>query len=409
MSEQYKPRLRNFENASNQRHIRDKDRYLYQKKNLQPKYMINIIGTGTMGMEHMLVASLYKEIQVHGIFDEKKHSLEIAEKEFMSYSNYELKQYSDLESACNDPKADALMICTPNYTHLEVLKVAVLSGKPIFLEKPMATSISDAIEIFNISSNYSSFIQVGLQYRYKAQYVEALHEALSRKVIGKIQTISVSEYRPPFLDKVNQWNKFSIYTGGTLVEKCCHYFDLINLFANSYPKNIYASGGKAVNFLDFKYESQQADIDDHCFVIIEYQNGIRASFTLNMFCPDFNERLILCGDGGRIVASEKFNFKKYDSAKTTISIELGEQDSSRKSVLSYPKIIEQSGHHGSTYYEHNELIRRLEGKSSTSATPLEGLWSMTIASAAQESMASGKKINIKDFLEKNKLKWILDL
>ena len=69
MSKSYKPRLRNFEEASNQRHILDEDRFLYIKDGHEPKYRINIIGTGTMGQEHMYVTALLGEAQVHGIYD----------------------------------------------------------------------------------------------------------------------------------------------------------------------------------------------------------------------------------------------------------------------------------------------------------------------------------------------------
>ena len=234
MSKSYKPRLRSFEEASNQRHILDEDRFLYIKDGHEPKYRINIIGTGTMGQEHMYVTALLGEAQVHGIYDEETHSLDIAEKEYARYSSKKLFRYNDLKSACNDPDVDALFICTPNYTHLDVLKVAMKSKKPIFLEKPMATTIEDASEIVRLVDGYPSFIQIGLQYRYKAQYVEAIHEALERKTIGDLKTISISEHRPPFLDKVKQWNKFSKYSGGTLIEKCCHYFDLINLFVKNF-------------------------------------------------------------------------------------------------------------------------------------------------------------------------------
>ena len=407
MSKLYKPRLRSFEKASNQRHITDKDRFLYKKQDHESKYRINIIGAGTMGMEHMYVATLFGEAQIYGIYDQEIHSLDIAEKEYGKYSSRKLFRYNNLKSACEDPNVDALFICTPNYTHLDVLKVAIESKKPIFLEKPMATTIEDAIKIFKLADRYPSFIQIGLQYRYKAQYIEAIHETLERKTIGELKTISISEYRPPFLDKVKQWNKFSKYSGGTLIEKCCHYFDLINLFAQSYPKSIYASGGQAFNFIDFTYCGENSDIDDHAFVIIEYQNGIKANFTLNMFCPDFSEELILCAKKGKIISSEKYSPKNNNYSGARIQIELGEEGSSRDSIVSYPSEIEKSGHHGATFYEHIEFIKKLNSDSSNSATVLEGLWSVIIASAAQKSIETGNQINMDDFLEKHNLSWIV--
>jgi len=205
---------------------------------------------------------------------------------------------------------------------------------------------------------------------------------------------------------VGQWNKFNSNTGGTLVEKCCHYFDLINLMADSTAVRVYASGGQAVNFLDFKKAGVPADIDDHAFVSIDYANGVRASFTLNMFCPDFTEEMIVVGEQGRLLTSERFDFHAQVPTQTSISVELGENGASRRTELSYPKLIEQSGHHGATYYEHIALMDQLDGKAADCATVQQGLWSMIVASAAQASMASGQAIDIKHFLQEHRLQHI---
>ena len=218
----------------------------------------------------------------------------------------------------------------------------------------------------------------------------------------------MSEFRPPFLDKVEQWNKFSEFSGGTLVEKCCHYFDLINLFADSIPNKIYASGGQAINFLDFEKNNQKSDIDDHAFVIIDYENGTRANFTLNMFCPSFSEELILCGDKGKLVAREHYDFQRESKSKSTISIDIGESGPSKTSDVHYPILIEQSGHNGATFFEHIEFINQLKGKDSDCATPLQGLWSIIIACAAQESILKETYIMIDEFLDQNKLGWVTE-
>jgi len=401
MTNSKKPRLRSFETAANQQHIPEADKYLYRSD--VPSHKLVVIGVGTIGQEHMRVAATLGRASIHGIFDTSAQSLDVAEAGFKDYANQSLVRYDNLEAACMDPAADALFICTPNFTHFDVLQLAVKSGKPIFLEKPMATTLADAARIVEQANSYSSFIQIGLQYRYKAQYVEAFHEALSRKSLGAIKTISMSEYRPPFLDKVAQWNKFNEYSGGTLVEKCCHYFDLINLLAESTPQRVYASGGQAVNFLDFEKDGKTSDIDDHGFVTIEYCNGVRATFTLNMFCPDFYEELVICGDEGRLLACERVDLQQQKAVDASVSIYLGEQAASRTTKLGYPAAIEQSGHHGATYYEHCAFLDRLEGKAVDSATPLQGLWAMIVASAAQESIASGSPIEVAKYIEQNKL------
>lgn len=401
-----KPRLRFFESAANQQHIQGEDRYLYRQE--EPRWRLGIIGTGTMGQEHMRVASLLGRARVHGIFDTASRSMQVAAQQFAAYAGTPLVQYADLVSACNDPATDALLICTPNFTHFEVLQTAIKSGKPLFLEKPMATSMSDAAQIVAIAEKYSNVLQIGLQYRYKAQYVETLEEILRRRTLGNVKTISVSEYRPPFLDKVRQWNKFNRYSGGTLVEKCCHYFDLINLLAQARPASVFASGGQAVNFLDFELDGKRSDIDDHAFVTIDYVNGIRASFTLNMFCPDFHEELVVVGANARLVASERFSILQPQASTADITIELGEPGISRRSVVSYPHQIEQSGHHGATYFEHIAFIDQLEGIAADAATVADGFWSMVVASAAQLAMQEKRVVHIAEFLQQLSLSHFLE-
>ncbi len=391
-----KMRLRGFENASGQRHVSEDDRYLYRRE--EPRFRLVIIGTGTMGQEHMRVAALLGRARIHGIYDTQSLSMDTAEANFLSLQSQPLVRYNDLSSACNDPAADALLICTPNHTHFDVLRTAMQSNKPIFLEKPMATELQDAAEIVRANEAYESFIQIGLQYRYKPQYLEAFREALDNRALGQIKTVSVSEYRPPFLDKVDQWNKFARLSGGTLVEKCCHYFDLINLLAEARPQRVYASGGQAVNFVDFERNGVKSDIDDHAFVAIDYANGVRASFTLNMFCPDFAEELIVVGDAGRLKAEEYHDIHRSGSGNANLTIKLGENGLSKTSDLTYPRAIEQSGHHGSTYFEHIALMDRLEGKEVDSATPRQGMWAMVVASAAQQSLALGRPIDVDRFI-----------
>ena len=401
-----KMRLRGFENAPGQRHVSDEDRYLYRRE--EPKHRLVVIGTGTMGQEHMRVAALLGRASIHGIYDSQPLSMDMAEANFRPLQSEPLVRYDDLVSACNDPAADALLICTPNYTHFDVLQTAMTSGKPIFLEKPMATDLQDAAAIVRADDAYASFIQIGLQYRYKPQYQEALAEALVRRSVGEVKTISLSEHRPPFLDKVDQWNKFKRLSGGTLVEKCCHYFDLINLLAQARPSRVYATGGQAVNFLDFERNGVPSDIDDHAFVSIDYDNGIRASFTLNMFCPDFSEELLVVGDQGRLKATEEQDIHRSASGSASLTLRLGENGLSKTSDLTYPRAIEHSGHHGSTYFEHIALIDRLEGKDVDCATPMQGMWAMIVASAAQQSVASGQAVSVEHFIAENDLGTLLN-
>ena len=51
--------------------------------------------------------------------------------------------------------------------------------------------------------------------------------------VGRVHMVAIREHRFPFLPKVGDWNRFSRNTGGTMVEKCCHFFDLMRLITRS--------------------------------------------------------------------------------------------------------------------------------------------------------------------------------
>ncbi|MBM7554452.1 Gfo/Idh/MocA family protein [Thalassobacillus pellis] len=381
-------------------YLPEHDRYLTARA--KPKYKFNVIGTGNIGQEHMKVTMLEERGTIHGIYDTNTSSIEQAKQMFSTnFPGNSLVEYDSLEAACNDPEVDGLIICTPNYTHIDMVREAVKSGKHILLEKPMATTLEDAFEITRIAQNYTGIFQIGLQYRYKAIYVEAIHEALERKNVGDIKTISILEHRVPFLDKVNQWNKFAKYSGGTLVEKCCHYFDLFNLFAQSKPVHVHATGSMAVNFTEFEYNNEKSDIIDNAFVTVSYENGIQASFNLCMFSPMFLEEMILCGDEGRMKVSEQEDFLPNNLPRYQFELMRSDGKPSKVSTPSYPETIQQSGHGGATFYEHAYFIDNIEGKQTSTASVEEGFWSVAIGAAAEKSIRTGEVVYIEDLLKEH--------
>jgi len=383
--------------AGHARLIADADRHFFRTP--EPQCRFNLIGCGTMGLEHLRVTHLEGRGAIHGIYDPAPRSIERAREQFaLCAPGQELEIYDTLEAACADPAVDGLIICTPNHTHIEVVRAAAASGKHILLEKPVATTVADAREIMDIAARHPAVFQVGLQYRYKAIYVEAIHEALERRSLGEIKTVSMMEHRIPFLDKVGQWNKYSRYSGGTLVEKCCHYFDLINLFAGARPAAVYAQGGAAVNFRDFRHAEGPSDILDNAQVSITYENEVRASFQLVMFAPMLYEEVVVCGDEGRLRAWENEQFLQGRAFRSEVEIHRGENGPSRLCEPAYPSVIQSSGHHGATFYEHVALMDRIAGEPSIAANAEEAFWSVVVGAAAEESVRSGEVIRIGPWL-----------
>ncbi|MEM7098572.1 MAG: Gfo/Idh/MocA family oxidoreductase [Pseudomonadota bacterium] len=374
-------------------YLQSEDRLLSARPDVL--YNFGFVGCGNMGQEHMFNTLLEGRACVAGIYDAAQRSVDAALANLSRrYPDEAMpKTYASLAQMRDDPTLDALIVSTPNFTHIDVIRSLVGCDKAIFLEKPIATTLEDAVEIYKLLSEHPRYVQIGLQYRYKAVYREALIETFYRRSLGQIFSVNLLEHRFPFLDKVQQWNKFNEKTGGTLVEKCCHYFDLINVFAQGTPRRVFATGQQSVNFRDFSRDNLAANGLDHAQVLIEYDNGVTGNFSLNMFTPGSREELVLCGDKARLHTIESSRLGESNQNE----VMLWSQDgyTSRDSIPNYPAHIAKAGHHGSTFFEHVALIDGLRGEQTLDVLPAtldDALWSVLVAFAAQQSIVSGEPV-----------------
>ena len=377
------------------RYLRDEDRFLTAGEEAELRY--GVIGCGIMGQEHIHNTLLLGRARIAGVFDPAPESVNHAMRVFERRADIEKPRvYESIVEACADPTTDALIIATPNYTHLDVLKSVLDSGKAIFLEKPIATTVADAYEVCRLASEHDKVVRFGLQYRYKAIYAEAIDEVFRRGSVGRVQNITMAEHRFPFLDKVGQWNKFNAKTGGTLVEKCCHYFDLMNLFSGGKPQRVFALGSQAVNFKNFTHDNQRADGLDHAQVSIEYDTGVIGGFSLCMFAPGTREELTICGDVGRLHVSEQE--MAGEGNVNHVEIWSGENGTSRVSSPTYPSYVANAGHHGSTFFEHVDFADDLVAGETTGPGPSAGFWSVVAGAAAQASIERGAAVDVDEIL-----------
>ena len=129
---------------------------------------------------------------------------------------------------------DAVVVATPNMTHAAILRDVLASPLPVLVEKPLCTTIADCREVVDAANRRDAMVWVGLEYRYMppvARLIERVHDG----DVGAVRMVAIREHRFPFLPKVGDWNRFNANTGGTLVEKCCHFFDLMNHIVGARP------------------------------------------------------------------------------------------------------------------------------------------------------------------------------
>ena len=253
-----------------------------------------------MGLEHIQNISLIKNAEVVAISDTHNKSIIKIKKKIKKKIIF-FKNYKDL---IKKNIVDVYIISTPNFTHLRILIDLLKTKKHILVEKPLTINTKECFKLKKITKNYPSIIWTAMEYRYMppvSKFIKKIHN----KRIGKLKMLSIREHRFPFLKKVKNWNRFSKNTGGTFVEKCCHFFDLMRLIVQSEPISVYASGKQDVNHIYERYRGKRPDIIDNGFVIVNFKNGARCMLDLCMFAEnsDMQEELSAVGDKGKIETS----------------------------------------------------------------------------------------------------------
>ncbi|MEM7288596.1 MAG: Gfo/Idh/MocA family oxidoreductase, partial [Actinomycetota bacterium] len=185
-----------------------------------------VIGTGMMGVEHIENVNALDGAVVTAVADPHPQSRDAGQ----AAAAGAVQVFADHRALLDAGDLDAVVVASPNMTHIDVLRDVLATDIPVLIEKPMCTTVEDCKEVIKLAEGRSGLVWVGLEYRYMPP-VARLIEELGTGVAGDVQMVAIREHRFPFLVKVGDWNRFSENTGGTLVEKCCHFFDLMTLLA----------------------------------------------------------------------------------------------------------------------------------------------------------------------------------
>jgi len=273
------------------------------------------------------------------------------------------------------------------------------SAKPFLLENPMCATEQDARSLHQQSLSYQPMIWVGLEYRYMppvARFIDYAHAG----VAGPIKMLSIREHRFPFLPKVGDWNRFNRYSGGTLVEKCCHFFDLMRLTLGAEPVRVTASAGQAVNHLDEEYGGEVPDIWDSAYVIVDFDTGTRAMLDLCMYAEGsrYQEELCAVGPEGKIEAfvpgPGRF-WPTHLGEPPVAEVIVSPRQPKGPQVVEVPvdpRLLAAGDHNGSTFYQHVGFARLVRECGVPDVSLEDGARAVEIGLAAQEAARTGESV-----------------
>jgi len=302
-------------------------------------------------------------------------------------------RFEDAAALASSGLVDAVVVASPNYTHRTVLEPLFDAGLHVLCEKPLATTIEDARWVMERAAKSPGILWTAMEYRYMPP-AAAFIEQVDGGRIGTLRMLSIREHRFPFLPKVGDWNRFNRNTGGTMVEKCCHFFDLMRLITQSEAIRVYCSGAMDVNHVDERYQGERPDIIDNSYTTIDFANGVRAMLDLSMFAEgaENQEEITAVGDKARLdvlIPESALVFSPRVGFGQPKQVE-------RRIVDVDPAALAAGSHHGSTFYEHQKFIAAVRGQGAVEVTAKDGLMAVAIGTAAELSAREKRAVEMKE-------------
>ena len=356
--------------------------------------MYGVIGCGMMGQEHLRNIALLPDAGVAAIFEPDMEMRRIA-----AGLVPQAALVGSIGEVLAHPQVDCLLIASPNQHHFAQLReVAAARPLPVLVEKPLFIDPADADAVKAFAQAFPAPIWVAMEYRYMPPVARFVREA--ETVTGGIRMLTIREHRYPFLDKVGAWNRFDRTSGGTFVEKCCHFFDLMRLILKSEPVRIMASAGQAVNHRDERYGGETPDIWDNGYVLVDFASGARAMLELCMFADGsrYQEEIVAVGASGKIEClvpgPSRFwpeNLGPLPTPQLVVSPRRPEAPYTIELPVD-PALLAAGDHNGSTFYQHKRFCAAVRGEGPVEVTADDGWRAVLMGMAAQASARQGKVV-----------------
>ncbi len=362
------------------------------------KVRYGVIGCGMMGQEHLRNIALLPDTEVTVIFEPDAGMAEAAAR-FAPLARFA----NSVSELLEVDELDCILIASPNHCHVpQMEEIRRKRPLPLLVEKPLFTDPKDVAELEAFKASYPAPVWVAMEYRYMPPIAALIEQA--EAATGGIKMLTIREHRFPFLDKVGAWNRFNRYSGGTFVEKCCHFFDLMRLIMQCEPVRVMASAGQDANHKDEVYNGEQPDILDNGYVIVDFENGARAMLELCMFAEGsrYQEEVSAVGPDGKIEAFVPGPGRFWPE-------NLGEPPVPQLVVSPrYPKgprqidipvdpmILDAGDHNGSTFYQHEGFVAVVRGEKPAPEVTLEDGWrAVEMGLAAQQSARTGQAVTLR--------------
>ena len=434
---------------------------LYMTKTNESKKRYAIVGLG--GRSHMYLDAIMNKYQatseVVGICDTNRKRLEFANtRAAKRYSHPPVPTYAANEfgQMIKDQRPDIVIVTSIDRTHHQYIIQAMDMGCDVITEKPMTVDAEKCQAIVDAVKRTGRDLRVTFNYRYSPSRTK-VKELLMQGAIGEVKSVHFEWMLDTQhgADYFRRWHRDKKNSGGLMVHKSTHHFDLVNWWLNSTPQVVFGFGSLAFYgrangeargvhrpyfrstgeeaakgdpfALDLRdgdgleglyYTAEKEDgyirdqnvfgdgisIEDTMNLVVRYQSGAQMSYSLTAYSPWEGYRVAFNGTKGRLEFDEME--KSYISAGNS-QIGDGLTESQRITVFPHwqkpyhiDRVQAEGGHGGGDILLLEELFGTEKKKDpfGRAANFLDGAQSILTGIAANQSFATGQPVRTADLV-----------
>jgi len=306
---------------------------------------------------------------------------------------------------------DAIVVTSPEFCHGEHTIAALEAGKHVFCEKPLAITVEGCDRILKAWKKSGKHLMVGFNMRYMNIF-RTMKEIVDSGVIGEIKAVWVRHFVGAGGEwYYHDWHADRKNTTSLLLQKASHDFDMIHWISGYYTKSVAAFGSldfyggnkpnnlecpncpdkdTCTEYQEWPYHQycvfrKEVNVEDNNVVIMDLDNGIKATYTQCHFTPDYFRNYTFIGTEGRI--------ENFDNTSKVVVLT---RDKGKKwgnlANRTYDVKIAKGDHGGADLLICKDFIDMIDKNKEPIATPVSGRMSVAVGCAATESLRSGGKV-----------------
>ena len=301
---------------------------------------------------------------------------------------------------------DAALVTSPDDTHAKVTCELLRAGIPVYVEKPLATCMDDAIEILRTAHETGTKLYVGHNMRHM-HVVRSMRDLIRRGAIGEVKAIWCRHFVGNGGDYYfKDWHATREHATGLLLQKAAHDLDVMHWLAGSHTEQVTAMGGLTLydRITDREDRSGQllgdwfdmgnwpplsqkglnpvVDVEDISMMLMRMESGLFASYQQCHYTPDYWRNYTVIGTEGRIE-----NFGDYEGGHIKLWNRRHLYDP--EGDARFPIKGDDKGHDDADVLTISEFVSFITDGTPTDTSPLGAWYAVAAAIAATDSLRNG--------------------